>query len=94
MTLTGIGGNATVDTTGGNITLTGNLSGPGGLNKVAARARFSSREATLYSGSTIVSGGTLSIAQIGLSDSAAVSIARAAMMNLGFTGTDVIARSI
>ena len=89
MTLTGIGGNATVDTTGGNITLTGNLSGPGGLNKVGAGTLFLTGSNS-YSGSTIVSGGTLSIAQIGLSDSAAVSIASGAMMNLGFTGTDVI----
>jgi fibronectin-binding autotransporter adhesin len=34
LNLTGAGGNATVDTTGGNITLEGNLTGSGTLNKV------------------------------------------------------------
>ena len=33
MTLTGSGGNATIDTAGYNVTLAGSLSGPGGLSK-------------------------------------------------------------
>ena len=38
MTLTGSGGNASVNTAGNAVTFAGQLSGPGGLNKVGAGA--------------------------------------------------------
>ncbi len=58
MTLTGSGGNATIDTTGGNISLFGVLSGSGGLNKVGTgMLTFSGSNS--FSGGTMISGGAL-----------------------------------
>ena len=61
MTLTGSGGNATVDTNGNAVTLSGNLSGQGGLNKVGSNVLTLSGSNT-YQGNTTVSGGTLQVA--------------------------------
>ncbi len=60
MTLTGNGGNATVDTTGGDIGLAGVLSGSGGLNKTGPGTLTLSATNT-YSGDTAISGGTLQL---------------------------------
>ena len=56
--LTGAFGAGTVDTTGGNISLSGILSGAGGLTKIGANSLTLSGSNT-YSGNTTVSGGTL-----------------------------------
>ena len=58
MNLTGIGGNGTIDTTGGNIGLSGNLSGSGGLTKVGPGTLTLGGPNT-YSGPTTVNGGVL-----------------------------------
>ena len=58
MTLTGSGGNSTVDTTGGNISLSGNLSGIGGLIKVGF-GTLTLSASNGYTGVTLVSNGTL-----------------------------------
>jgi autotransporter-associated beta strand protein len=58
MTLTGIGGNATVDTAGYTVTLSGNLSDIGGLGKLGSGTLILNARNT-YSGDTIVAGGTL-----------------------------------
>ena len=58
MTLTGNGGNATVDTTGGNITLSGVLSSSGGLNKTGV-GTLTLTGSNTYSGGTAVFDGTL-----------------------------------
>ncbi len=58
MTLTGSGGNATVDTTGGNIGLSGVLSGSGGLNKVGP-GTLTLNNSNTFTGNTLVSAGTL-----------------------------------
>lgn len=58
MTLTGSGGNATVDTTGGSINLSGNLGGPGGLFKTGA-GTLTLAGSNTYSGGTTVQNGTL-----------------------------------
>ena len=60
MTLTGSGGNANVDTTGGAVTFAGQLSGPGGLNKLGA-GQLTLAGSNTYRGGTTVSGGTLQI---------------------------------
>ena len=60
MTLTGSGGNATVDTTGGNIGLSGVLSGSGGLSKAGANTLTLSASNS-YGGGTTIGGGTLQL---------------------------------
>ena len=61
MTLTSSGGNNTVDTTGGNISLTGILSGSGGLNKAGA-GTLSLGGTNVYCGSTSILAGVLLLA--------------------------------
>ena len=58
MTLTGSGGNATVDTAGYIVTLSGSLSGPGGLTKTDSGTLVLATTNT-FSGDTLISGGTL-----------------------------------
>ena len=60
MTLTGSGGNATIDTTGGSISLSGALGGGGGLNKVGPNTLTMSGNNT-FTGSLTVDGGTLAM---------------------------------
>jgi len=57
MTLTGNGGNATVNTNGHAVSLTGTLSGVGGLAKTGSGTL--TLYAANYSGTTTVAGGTL-----------------------------------
>jgi autotransporter-associated beta strand protein len=61
MTLTGDGGNANIDTAGYAVTLSGVLSGLGGLNKLGSGTLTISNTAT-YSGNTTVNTGTLQLA--------------------------------
>ena len=61
MTLTGTGGNATVDTSGQTVSLSGGLTGNGGLNKVGAGTLDLVGNQT-YRGPTTVAGGVLSVA--------------------------------
>ena len=69
ITLTGSGGDATVDTAGYTVTLAGSLSGPGGLNKVDSGTLVLGT-ANTYSGTTTVSGGALQLNDLrGLQDS-------------------------
>ena len=58
MTLTGSGGNATIDTAGYIVTLSGSLSGPSGLTKTDSGTLVLSASNT-YTGGTMVSGGIL-----------------------------------
>ncbi len=60
MTLTGSGGNATVDTAGYTATFAGALSGPGGLTKTDSGTLVLSAMNT-YTGPTAVNGGILSL---------------------------------
>ncbi|OGV70303.1 MAG: hypothetical protein A2283_03430, partial [Lentisphaerae bacterium RIFOXYA12_FULL_48_11] len=57
---TGAGGNTIFDTTGGNITLSGTISGTGGLTKISTGTLTLSGYNT-YSGTMIISNGTLAI---------------------------------
>ena len=61
MTLSGSGGNATFDTTGGNIVLSGILSGGGGLNKVGA-GTLTLSSPNSFNGGTSILAGTLLLA--------------------------------
>ena len=58
MTLTGSGGNATVDTAGYTVTLSGSLSGPGGLTKTDSGTLVLAGSNS-YTGGTTVAGGIL-----------------------------------
>ncbi len=60
MTLTGAGGNANVDTNGQAVTLAGQLSGPGGLNKLGA-GTLTLSAANGYTGTTAINTGTLKL---------------------------------
>jgi T5SS/PEP-CTERM-associated repeat protein/autotransporter-associated beta strand protein len=60
MTLTGTGGNANVYTAGYPVTLSGELSGPGGLNKLGTNT-LTLAAANTYTGDTAISAGTLTL---------------------------------
>lgn len=60
MTLTGIGGNANLDSAGKTVELAGVLSGTGGLNKMGAGTLILTAKNS-YGGNTTVNGGTLEI---------------------------------
>ena len=64
MTLTGSGGNATIDTTGGNIGLSGVLNGGGGLIKVGT-GTLTLSGTNSYGGGTFVNAGTLFLGSTG-----------------------------
>jgi len=61
MNMSGMGGPGAVDTTGGNIGLSGNLTGMGGLTKIGA-GTLTLAASNGYTGTTLVSGGTLLLA--------------------------------
>jgi fibronectin-binding autotransporter adhesin len=64
MTLTGTGGNANVNTAGYSVTLSGQLSGPGGLNKLGTNT-LTLCGANTYTGNTTVGTGTLTLDSVG-----------------------------
>lgn len=73
-----------------NITFNGALTGVGSLVKTGT-GTVTLNGANAYAGDTTVAAGTLTIAQLGLSDTANVQIDSGATLNLTFTGTDDIA---
>jgi len=64
MTLTSIGGNANINTAGYAVTLSGQLSGSGGLNKLGT-GTLTLSGANTYTGNTTVSAGTLTLPSAG-----------------------------
>ncbi|HBO45695.1 MAG TPA: hypothetical protein DD670_17565 [Planctomycetaceae bacterium] len=64
ITLTGVGGNANVDTVGYAVTFSGGLSGEGGLNKFGA-GTLTLDGTNTYTGDTTVSAGSLALASTG-----------------------------
>jgi autotransporter-associated beta strand protein len=67
MNLTGIGGNANVDTNGNTVTLSGIISGTAGINKLGANTLTLST-ANSYTGPTKILAGTLSLSKSGKLD--------------------------
>lgn len=87
MTLTGIGGDANVDTAGFSLSLFGPVSGPGGLSKFGAGTLLISH-ANDYSGSTAVHAGVLHLAMRGrqFDTPGKLSVAGGATLILGYGG--------
>jgi fibronectin-binding autotransporter adhesin len=77
MTLTGTGGNATVDTNGNAVALSGVISGPGGLNKLGTNTLTLTAVDT-YTGPTTISGGTLALGSTGSLASSSIGVAAGA----------------
>jgi autotransporter-associated beta strand protein len=88
MNLTNLNGSVTFDTAGNTIMLSGTLSGNGGLT-VAGGGTLELSGAYNYAGNTTVNAGTLKLDETG-SGSGAVHIANGAVLNLNFTGTNVV----
>ncbi len=87
MTLTGAGGNANVDTAGYAGTLSGLLSGAGGLNKLGA-GTLTLTDRNTYQGSTTISAGALEIT--GAIGSSAVTVnSGATLLGRGIIGGPV-----
>ena len=63
MTLTGTDGNANIDSAGYPVTLSGVLSGPGGLNKLGS-GTLTISASNAYTGDTKISGGNITLANI------------------------------
>ena len=89
MTLTGSNGPVTFNPAGNNITLSGVLSGTGGLT-VAGGGTLELSGANTYTGDTIVNAGTLQLDQTG-SSLGAFRLASGALLNLNFSGNYAVA---
>ena len=88
LSLTGLNGPVTFDTAGNTITLSGTLSGPGGL--VVIGAGILDLSATVnYAGDTLVNAGTLQLDTAG-NNLGAVRLANGALLDLTYAGTDVV----
>jgi autotransporter-associated beta strand protein len=72
------------------MTLSGIISGGGGLTKAGAGTLTLSNAGNAWLGTTTVSAGTLSISTAYLEDAADVSVATGAVLDLNFAGTDTI----
>ena len=81
MTLTGNSGNATVNTANYAVTLSGVLTGPGGLNKIGANALTLSA-ANDYTGPTTITAGTLTLSSTGSLASNVISVGSGATFNV------------
>ena len=84
MTLTGVNGPVTFNPAGNTITLSGVLSGSGGLT-VAGSGTLDLSGANSYLGDTTVNAGTLQLDQTG-STLGAIRLANGALLNLNFSG--------
>jgi fibronectin-binding autotransporter adhesin len=89
MSLTGVGGDAKVDTNGFDLSLSGQLSGSGGLEKLGA-GTLTLTGALDYAGNTFVNEGTLTCSMPLNAPAASVSVAAGAALN----GTSLVADSL
>ena len=89
LNLTNLNGSVTFDTAGNTITLSGVLSGKGGLT-VAGSGILDLSGGYSYTGDTTVNAGTLELDETG-SIPGTVHIANGAVLNLNYSGTDVVA---
>jgi len=89
MNLTGLNGSVTFNPAGNTITLSGVLSGNGGLT-VAGGGTLELSGANLYAGDTTVNAGTLQLDMSG-SSLGAIRVANGAMLNLNYSGNYAVA---
>jgi len=89
MTLTGSSSPVTFDTAANTITLSGALSGSGGLTKVSSGTLILSGSNT-YSGDTTVSAGILKLNVPSMANTSAIHLANGAVLNLNFAGTNTV----
>jgi autotransporter-associated beta strand protein len=82
---------ATVDS--GTFTISGAISGPGGLTKSGA-GTLSATNTNSYAGDTIVSGGKLSLSNRGLADGADVLLSTGSVLDLKFSGVPDVVDSL
>jgi len=88
MNLTSLNGSVTFDTAANAITLSGALSGNGGLTK-AGSGTLTLNGARNYTGDTTVTAGTLQLNVAG-TNSGAIRLTNGAVLNLNFAGTNVV----
>jgi autotransporter-associated beta strand protein len=74
MNMTGIGGPGTVDTTGGNINLSGNLTGTGGLTKTGAGELILSGSDSFTGGTTVDAGKLVVVAKGAIPDGTSLTV--------------------
>jgi autotransporter-associated beta strand protein len=82
-------GGGVIDTGAFSTQLSVPLEGAGGLVKKGS-GTLTTTAANTYLGDTTVEGGKLSLATAGLADAAAVTVAQGAVLDLAFTGDDVV----
>ncbi|NNM86590.1 MAG: PEP-CTERM sorting domain-containing protein [Phycisphaerales bacterium] len=86
-------GGAIINTNGNNITIGQNLlagTGNGGLDKQGAGTLELSGAGNTYTGNTLVEAGTLQIDSAFLASTSAVTVDTSALMNLNYSGNDII----
>jgi autotransporter-associated beta strand protein len=86
MMLTGTNGATTFDTAGNTITLSGALSGSGGLTKIGS-GMLDLAGARTYAGDTTVNAGTLQMDVSGGGSGGAIRVLNGATLNLAYSGT-------
>ncbi|MCW1915385.1 autotransporter-associated beta strand repeat-containing protein [Luteolibacter sp. GHJ8] len=103
-TASGVDGSASIESTvtlsapsttihadgGATITLSGSASGTGALNKDGTGTLLLSGNHA-YQGNTTVAEGTLSLTATGLADASTVNLGSAAVLDMGYGGTDTVA---
>jgi autotransporter-associated beta strand protein len=89
MNLTNLKGSVTFDTTANTITLSGVLSGSGGLAKAGSGTLELSGSNT-YTGDTTVNAGILKLNVPSMANTSAIHLANGAVLNLNFAGTNTV----
>ena len=90
MNLTNLNGSVTFDTAGNTITLSGVLSGNGGLT-VNGSGSLKLSGANTYTGDTVVNAGsTLQLNVPSMANASAIHLANGAVLNLNFAGTNTV----
>lgn len=84
-----LAGDATIDTPAVGKTVSGVIGGSGGLTKTGA-GTLTLTAANSYGGATTVNAGTLTLTEPSLEESAAVTVAGGAVLNLDFSGVNLV----